>query len=215
MPPWASCGPRAAGWPAPEDPDGDDDAELDGRDLICDRLLDEVGWLRQCAGWLTHLHTKEFPPAVNLRPAQHPCAVPAALRPDQQERAFRMHKCPHAENRAGGAGAGSSPALRRGWELMDDLFLRDLAGGTRDRPTAPRARPGKQMSDQNSGSQSAAGTRGPRRGGLAGVPAWSAAWTAAATSCAVSASMTTFRRSSTRRTTCPACRAASCGSATM
>ena len=52
---------RAAGWPAPEDPDGDDDAELDGRDLICDRMLDEVGWLRQCAGWLTHLHTKEFP----------------------------------------------------------------------------------------------------------------------------------------------------------
>jgi hypothetical protein len=64
---------RAAGWPAPEDPDGDDDAELDGRDLICDRLLDEVGWLRQCVGWLTHLHTKEFPPAVNLRPEDdHP-----------------------------------------------------------------------------------------------------------------------------------------------
>ena len=37
---------RAAGWPAPEDPDGDDDAELDGRDLIADRLCDEVGWLR-------------------------------------------------------------------------------------------------------------------------------------------------------------------------
>jgi len=64
---------RAAGWPAPEDPGGDDDAELDGRDLICDRLLDEVGWLRQCAGWLTHLHTKGFPPAVNLRPeGDHP-----------------------------------------------------------------------------------------------------------------------------------------------
>jgi hypothetical protein len=27
---------RAAGWPAPEDPGGDDDAELDGRELICD-----------------------------------------------------------------------------------------------------------------------------------------------------------------------------------
>ncbi len=40
---------RAAGWPAPEDPDGDDDDELDGRDLICDRLLDEADWLRQCA----------------------------------------------------------------------------------------------------------------------------------------------------------------------
>ena len=59
---------RAAGWPAPEDPGGDDDAELDGRDLICDRLLDEVGWLRQCAGWLIHLQTREFPPVVNLRP---------------------------------------------------------------------------------------------------------------------------------------------------
>ena len=64
---------RAAGWPAPEDPGGDDDAELDGRDLICDRLVDEAGWLRQCAGWLTHLQTREFPPAVNLRPeGDHP-----------------------------------------------------------------------------------------------------------------------------------------------
>ena len=64
---------RAAGWPAPEDPDADDDAELDGRDLICDRLVDEVGWIRQCADWLTHLHTSQYPPAVNLRPdADHP-----------------------------------------------------------------------------------------------------------------------------------------------
>ena len=64
---------RAAGWPAPENPGGDDDAELDGRDLICDRLVDEVGWLRQCADWLTHLHTSEYPPAVNLRPeGDHP-----------------------------------------------------------------------------------------------------------------------------------------------
>lgn len=51
---------RAAGCP-PEDPDADDDAELDGRDLICDRLADEVGWIRQCAGWLTHLHTSQYP----------------------------------------------------------------------------------------------------------------------------------------------------------
>jgi len=40
---------RSAGWSAPEDPDGDDDAELDGRELIADRLADEVSWLRQCA----------------------------------------------------------------------------------------------------------------------------------------------------------------------
>ena len=64
---------RSAGWPAPEDPGEDDDDELDGRDLICDRLVDEVGWIRQCAGWLTHLHTSEYPPAVNLRPdGDHP-----------------------------------------------------------------------------------------------------------------------------------------------
>jgi len=32
-----------------------------------------VDWLRQCAGWLTHLHTSEYPPAVNLRPdGDHP-----------------------------------------------------------------------------------------------------------------------------------------------
>ena len=27
-----------------------------------------MGWLRQCAGWLTRLHAGEFPSAVNLRP---------------------------------------------------------------------------------------------------------------------------------------------------
>ena len=64
---------------------------------------------------------------------------------------------------------------------------------------------------QSSGSQSAAGTRRARRGDREGVPAWSAAWTAAAMSRAVSASMTMFRRSRTRRTTCPACGDASCG----
>ena len=60
---------RAAGWPAPEDPDGEDDAELDGRGLIADRLVDEVGWLRQCADWLSRLDADSYPPAVNLRPA--------------------------------------------------------------------------------------------------------------------------------------------------
>src|SRR6266496_3736496 len=60
---------RAAGWPAPEDPDGDDDAELDGRDSIADRLSDEVSWLRQCADWLAHLDADSYPPAVNLRPS--------------------------------------------------------------------------------------------------------------------------------------------------
>ena len=66
MPRWASC--ELPAGPEPEDHGGDDDAELDGRDLICDRLVDKVGWIRQCAGWLAHLHASEYPPAVNLRP---------------------------------------------------------------------------------------------------------------------------------------------------
>ena len=60
---------RAAGWPTPEDPDGDDDEELDGRERLADRLVDEVDWLRQCAGWLRQLDGGGYPPAVNLRPA--------------------------------------------------------------------------------------------------------------------------------------------------
>ena len=60
---------RAAGWSAPEDPDFGEDAELDGRDTIADRLSDEVGWLRRCADWLAQLDAGGYPPAVNLRPA--------------------------------------------------------------------------------------------------------------------------------------------------
>lgn len=60
---------RAAGWPAPEDPDTSEDTELDGRDLIADRLSDEVEWVRRCAGWLHHLQVQTYPSVVNLRPA--------------------------------------------------------------------------------------------------------------------------------------------------
>jgi hypothetical protein len=52
---------RAAAWAAPEDPGRDDDAGLDGRDLVCDRLLDEVSWLGQCAGWLTRCTSASIP----------------------------------------------------------------------------------------------------------------------------------------------------------
>ena len=46
-----------------------EDTELGGRDTIAGRLSDEVGWLRQCAGWLAHLDADSYPPAVNLRPS--------------------------------------------------------------------------------------------------------------------------------------------------
>jgi hypothetical protein len=60
---------RTAGWPAPEDPDAGENAELEDRDTIADRICDEVGWLRRCTDWLAQLDTSSYPPAVNLRPA--------------------------------------------------------------------------------------------------------------------------------------------------
>jgi len=89
--------------------------------------------------------------------------------------------------------------------------LRRMVADMEQRPGVFASRAPGMSRYQNSGSQSAAGTRRPRRGGRVGAPVWSAAWTAAATSRAVSASMTMFRRSSMRRTTCPACGGASCG----
>ena len=59
---------RAAGWPAPEDPDSGEDTELGGRDTIAGRLSDEVGWLRQCAGWLSHLNADSSGRASRGRP---------------------------------------------------------------------------------------------------------------------------------------------------
>jgi hypothetical protein len=53
----------------PEDPDSGEDTELGGQHHIADRLSDGVGWLRQCADWLTHLDAGSYPPAVNLRPS--------------------------------------------------------------------------------------------------------------------------------------------------
>ncbi|MFE7244438.1 hypothetical protein [Streptomyces sp. NPDC057580] len=73
---------RAAGWPAPEDPDGSDDEELSGRASIAERLQDEVAWVRQCAEWIDHLDSKPYPPAANLRPEgdfPDTCAVPIRL----------------------------------------------------------------------------------------------------------------------------------------
>lgn len=60
---------RQAGWPAPEDPAGSDDEELDGRDGIAERLVDEVRWVLECAEWVDRLAGDGFPPVVNLRPA--------------------------------------------------------------------------------------------------------------------------------------------------
>ncbi|MFJ8621051.1 hypothetical protein ACIRD4_35380 [Streptomyces clavifer] len=57
---------RAAGWPAPEGPDGSDDEELSGRASITERLQDEAWWVRQCAEWIDHLDSKPYPPAANL-----------------------------------------------------------------------------------------------------------------------------------------------------
>ncbi len=60
---------RQAGWPAPEDPAGSDDEELDGRGSIAERLVDEVRWVLECAEWIDRLAGDGLPPVVNLRPA--------------------------------------------------------------------------------------------------------------------------------------------------
>ncbi|MFJ8547352.1 hypothetical protein ACIRFH_36380 [Streptomyces sp. NPDC093586] len=71
---------RAVGWPAPEDPDGSADEELSGRADVAGRLVDEVGWIRQCAEWIDHLERESYPLVVNLRPEadfpdRHPVVV--------------------------------------------------------------------------------------------------------------------------------------------
>jgi hypothetical protein len=70
---------RAAGRPAPEDPNSDEDTDLDGRGHLADRLSDEVDWLRRCAGWLRQLDGGGHPPAVNLRPSADWPAVVGGL----------------------------------------------------------------------------------------------------------------------------------------
>ncbi|GAA3084301.1 hypothetical protein GCM10017562_62540 [Streptomyces roseofulvus] len=39
-----------------------------GRASVAERLVDEVGWIRQCADWIDHLDHESYPPAANLRP---------------------------------------------------------------------------------------------------------------------------------------------------
>jgi hypothetical protein len=76
----ASRGPgelRAAGWPALEDPDSDEDVELDGQETIADRIRDEVEWLRRCVAWLrvSAKTDTEFGPkrtAIRLNPYSGP-----------------------------------------------------------------------------------------------------------------------------------------------
>ena len=60
------------GWPAPEDPDGSRDEELAGRELIAERLVDEVRWLRDCASWLEQLELGEYQRVSTPRPRGPP-----------------------------------------------------------------------------------------------------------------------------------------------
>jgi len=89
--------PRAAGWPAPEDPDSDEDTDLDGRDHLADRLSDEVDWLRQCAGWLRQLDRVR-----GLAQAARRGRLPAGGQPAPVRRLAR----PGRRGRRPGAGAG-------------------------------------------------------------------------------------------------------------
>ena len=119
---------RAAGWPPPEDPDGDDDAELDGRDTITDRLVDEVSWLRQRSGWLTRLHADDCPPAVSLGPGG-----------DHPERALVVIGLPRVAailDRIA-AGIDERARARRVQDLNTAAVLPDPRAGRRRRPAGP------------------------------------------------------------------------------
>ncbi|GHG05462.1 hypothetical protein ACFFSH_38645 [Streptomyces filamentosus] len=68
--PWTSCwaGSERRPGPAPEDPENSDDEELSGRASVAERLVDEVGWIRQCADWIDHLDRESYPPVADLCP---------------------------------------------------------------------------------------------------------------------------------------------------
>jgi hypothetical protein len=98
---------RAAGWSAPEDPDFGEDAELDGRDTIADRLSDEVGWLRRCADWLAQLDAGGYSPGGHLAPglrlARH---RPRCRRPCAGARGPAPHRGRPGRTRPRPAGSG-------------------------------------------------------------------------------------------------------------
>jgi len=143
---------QVAGWPAPEDPDSGEDAELGGRDSIADRLSDEVSWLRQCADWLAHLDADSCPPAVYLRPASdRPGAAgrgpghrrgAAGRRPERRRRLAE----PDLEFRAfcarKGLPASSTPQLERAWDAWQaERYRRGETGlrpGYAGNPFRPR-----------------------------------------------------------------------------
>lgn len=81
------------GWPAPEDPDDSRDEELASRELITERLGDEVEWLLDCASWLAQLEFGENPPVVNLRPESR------SPRPLQHRRRRRSRQAGAAADR--------------------------------------------------------------------------------------------------------------------
>jgi hypothetical protein len=64
------------GWPVPEEPDGTRDEELAGRELIAERLRDEVEWLRDCCPLAGATGPRELPaghePAPGSRSSRSP-----------------------------------------------------------------------------------------------------------------------------------------------
>ncbi len=119
---------RAAGWPAPEDPDHREDTEPGGRDTIAGRLSDEVSWLRQCADWLAHLDADDYPPAVSLRPA--------AGRPDRAVVAVDLARVRAVIDRIA-AGVDELARARRVQDLTTAAVLSDPRAERRRRLAEP------------------------------------------------------------------------------
>jgi hypothetical protein len=81
------------GWPSPEDPEGSRDEELTAREMIADRMRDEVQWLRDSSLALVPSRTSSTPRSIpgcaaerRRRLAEPPLAFPTHGRSIRQYR---------------------------------------------------------------------------------------------------------------------------------
>ncbi|WP_162467361.1 hypothetical protein [Streptomyces cavernae] len=143
---------RAAGRPAPENPDSSDDEELSGRASTAERPQAEIGWLRQCAEWLDGLETKPYPPAANLHPEgdfSDTCAMP--VRPPRVAAIPRRTPC----------GIDELVRARRVEDLQAALVADDrCAARRRDWPNPAWATPSCATSPKRCGALLGRETRG-------------------------------------------------------
>jgi hypothetical protein len=113
---------------APEAPDADEGAERDGRDMVADRIGDEVAWSRKCAGWLVSWRsasTTPLCPAVDWPETANLMVTGARVAAVLQRVAADLDELARARRISGLRGAAVRPDRRA--ELRRRLAEPDLA----------------------------------------------------------------------------------------